>query len=177
MSLIREATLADSELLCQLGAITFTEAFGKVNTKEDLETYLQSSFSLSQILTEIEENGNVFFLLYKEDEALAYAKLNANEKVSMLEGKKIMQIQRIYARKKALGTGVGAELMQHCIDFSLSKGTDVIWLTVWQQNLRAIEFYKKWGFEIIGEKKFMVGRKIYNDHVMSLELKKVTGQQ
>lgn len=176
MSLIRKATIEDAELLSQLGAVTFSEAFGEVNTKEDLEIYLQNAFSIPQIKSEIEEDGNVFFLLYQNDEAVAYAKLNANEKVNSLEGKKIVQIQRIYARKKALGTGIGAQLMQKCIDESLSKGIEAIWLTVWQQNLRAVEFYKKWGFEIIGEKKFMVGTKLYNDHVMSLDLKRFSGQ-
>ncbi len=176
MNFIRKATIEDAELLSQLGAITFSEAFGDVNTKEDLESYLKNAFSISQIKSEIEEYGNIFFLLYQNDEVVAYAKLNANEKVNSLEGKKIVQIQRIYARKKALGTGIGAQLMQKCIDESLSQGMEVIWLTVWQQNLRAIEFYKKWGFIVIGEKKFMVGTKLYNDHVMSLDLKGFSSQ-
>lgn len=177
MSLIRKATVADAELLSKLGAKTFSEAFGDVNTKEDLDSYLQSAFSLQQIKSELEEPENTFFLLYQLDEAVAYAKLNFHEKVNALEGKKIVQIQRIYARKKVLGTGVGAELMQKCIDESVRKRMEFIWLTVWQQNFRAIEFYKKWGFEIIGEKKFMVGSKLYNDHVMSLDLKRFYGHR
>lgn len=172
MNIIRKATIEDAELLSQLGAITFSEAFGEVNTREDLESYLQSAFSIHQMKSEIEEDGNVFFLLFQNDEAIAYAKLNTNERVNALEGKKTVQIQRIYARKKALGTGIGALLMQQCISESLAKGMEVIWLTVWQQNLRAVEFYKKWGFEIIGEKQFMVGKKLYNDHVMKLDLNK-----
>ncbi len=170
MSFIRKATIDDAELLSQLGSITFFEAFGEVNTKEDMESYLQSAFSIQQMKSEIEEDGNVFFLLFQGHEAIAYAKLNVNERVNSLEGKKMVQIQRIYARKKALGTGIGAQLMQQCIKESLAMGMEVIWLTVWQQNMRAVEFYKKWGFEIIGEKKFMVGKKLYNDHVMSLNL-------
>lgn len=177
MSLIRKADVQDAELLSTLGAITFTEAFGDVNTKEDLDSYLQSAFSLPQITSEIEEDGNTFFLLFEQNEAVAYAKLNANEKIDALEGKKIVQIQRIYARKKALGTGIGAQLMRRCIQEALENGKQVMWLTVWQQNLRAVEFYKKWGFEIIGEKKFMVGSKLYNDHVMSLDLNKISAQQ
>lgn len=174
MSIIRTATIEDAELLSQLGAVTFSEAFSEVNTKEDLENYLQSAFSLQQIKSEIEDDGNLFFLLFQNEEAVAYAKLNTNEKVNTLEGKKIVQIQRIYARRKALGTGVGTLLMKQCIDEALRRGMEVIWLTVWQQNTRAIEFYKKWGFEIIGEKKFIVGSKLYNDHVMSLDLKKLS---
>jgi ribosomal protein S18 acetylase RimI-like enzyme len=172
MNFIRKATTGDAELLAQLGAVTFTEAFGAVNTQEDLESYLQTAFSITQIHSEIAEPGNVFFILYQHNEAIAYAKLNSNEKLNSLEGKKIMQIQRIYARRKALGTGAGAQLMQQCIDEAQSHGVEVLWLTVWQQNLRAIEFYKKWGFEVIGEKQFMVGRKQYLDHVMKLDLKK-----
>lgn len=171
MNIIRKATISDAELLSNLARVTFSEAFAEVNTKEDIESYLSSAFSLKQITSELQEEGNDFYLMFSGEEAIAYAKLNSNEKLNVLEGKKIIQIQRIYARKKVLGTGKGSQLMEKCISVAREKEMDVVWLTVWQQNIRAIEFYKKWGFKIIGEKKFMVGSKVFNDYVMCLNLK------
>jgi Acetyltransferases len=167
---IRKAEPEDAELLAHLGATTFTEAFGSANTREDLEAYLQSSFSVETIKKELNSEGNLFFLLFSDEEPLAYAKLNLNETLNQLEGKRILQIQRIYARQKALGTGVGARLMKHCLDTARELGKEAVWLSVWQKNSRAIEFYRKWGFKIIGERKFKVGKAINDDYVMSLNL-------
>lgn len=47
------------------------------------------------------------------------------------------------------GTGLATELMKYCIKDVSSKGFKTIKLEVHKENLRAINFYKKMGFEII----------------------------
>ena len=33
----------------------------------------------------------------------------------------------------------------------------MIWLGVWEKNLRAIRLYEKWGFKKVGTKEFILG--------------------
>jgi ribosomal protein S18 acetylase RimI-like enzyme len=60
--------------------------------------------------------------------------------------------------------------MLHIIELSRQAGFHYLWLSVWQQNDRAIKFYKDFGFEIIGVKKFFIGKEVNDDYVMGLKL-------
>lgn len=77
-----------------------------------------------------------------------------------------MEIVRIYARKEWIGRGVGAQLMKTSLREAENAGCDVVWLGVWERNLRAIAFYRKWGFEQVGTQVFQLGDDMQNDWVM-----------
>ena len=46
---------------------------------------------------------------------------------------------------------------------------DHVWLGVWERNPKAIAFYRKFGFEVIGEHRFVLGRDPQRDLVMALQ--------
>ena len=43
---------------------------------------------------------------------------------------------------------------------------DVVWLDVWEKNLRAIEFYRRWGFVEVGTQGFVLGSDVQHDLLM-----------
>jgi ribosomal protein S18 acetylase RimI-like enzyme len=42
-----------------------------------------------------------------------------------------------------------------------------VWLDVWERNTRAIEFYEKQGFTIVGEQDFVLGSDVQRDLLMA----------
>ena len=77
-----------------------------------------------------------------------------------------MEIVRFYARKPWIGKGVGAHLMKGCLQEARTAGCDVVWLDVWEKNLRAIAFYRKWRFIEVGEQAFQLGDDLQQDLLM-----------
>jgi ribosomal protein S18 acetylase RimI-like enzyme len=57
--------------------------------------------------------------------------------------------------------------MESCLETVQGSRGDTIWLGVWEHNDRAIRFYERWGFEIVGEKQFVLGGEKQCDVVMS----------
>jgi ribosomal protein S18 acetylase RimI-like enzyme len=57
--------------------------------------------------------------------------------------------------------------MQAALKRAQSLGCDVVWLGVWDRNERAIEFYRKWGFEEFGDQPFQLGIDVQNDLLMA----------
>ena len=81
-----------------------------------------------------------------------------------------MEIVRLYARKAWIGKGVGARLMTTCINAAVQAGCDVIWLGVWERNLQAIAFYRRWGFGQVARQVFQLGDEAQQDWVMTKPL-------
>jgi ribosomal protein S18 acetylase RimI-like enzyme len=51
-----------------------------------------------------------------------------------------------------------------------TRGADTLWLGVWERNLRTQAFYRKCGFEDVGQQGFRVGTDLQTDRVMALRL-------
>ncbi len=82
-----------------------------------------------------------------------------------------MQLERIYALQEFIGKKIGNALMLECIKTAQSESCEYLWLGVWQQNERAINFYKNRDFNIIGVKQFIIGKEVNDDFLMALHLK------
>jgi len=63
------------------------------------------------------------------------------------EGKKVGEIHELIVHPDWMGKGVGKTLVLKAIEYSRSRGRDMVELWVGCTNYRAINFYKKLGFE------------------------------
>lgn len=166
----RYGTTDDAKMLSELGARTFFDTFAKDNKPENVEAYLNASFSPEIQSNELSNPDTIFLIVESEHTAIGYAQLIMNSRDDSIQGIKPLEIRRIYALQEYLGKGVGKELMRATINEARQRGCDSVWLGVWEKNQRAIDFYKKWGFREVGTHIFSVGDDPQNDYVMELEL-------
>lgn len=171
MVTIRIADKRDAELIAALSQQTFIETFAPMNSKENMEKFLQESFSNEILKKEVGISGNIFLLAYEDDKPLGYVRLREDNNPPELAGTNSMEIARIYAVKDAIGKGVGKLLMQECIRIAKQKGKSLIWLGVWENNKRAIDFYIKWGFEKFATHIFKLGDDNQTDWLMKKSLR------
>ena len=167
---IRYATIADAKMLSELGAKTFRETFAGDNTPEDMDAYLKASFSPEIQLRELSEADVIFLVVESKGKPIGYAQLVTSSKDQSIKRFRPLEVRRIYASQEYLGKGVGKELMKATIEEARRRGCDCVWLGVWEKNQRAIDFYKKWGFRVVGSHTFALGGDQQNDFVMELEL-------
>ncbi len=119
---------------------------------------------------EVANMENIFLLAYSGDVVAGYAKLREAIQPKKLQNVKTLEIARIYAMTSMIGKGVGHLLMQTSISVAKEKGKEIIWLGVWEKNIRAIDFYKKWGFEKFDVSDFLLGDDLQCDWLMKKEL-------
>ena len=163
---IRYATEEDATLLANLGARTFRDSFGHLNHPEDIERYIASNFSPSQIKMELRDPASTFIIQFEGENAIGYVKLSSQKNSTHVTGSAPIELVRIYVIKDAIGKGYGSALMRACIEEAKKTGHETIWLGVWEKNDRAIQFYQRWGFSVVGRQKFLLGNDIQNDLVM-----------
>ena len=168
--LIRFATAADAELIADLSRRTFHETFGYVNTKENMEKFMNEQFAREKLIKEVQEPGNTFLLAFDADVPVGYVRMREGKKIPGFEDKDSIEIARIYSVNSYLGTGVGQQLMRQCVFIAKELKKEIIWLGVWEKNPRAIAFYTKWGFEKFGEQDFLLGDDLQKDWLLMKKL-------
>ena len=147
---------------------TFRQAFGEDNDPVDFEAYAREAFSEDRLAEELADAANTFVVVPGEieGELSAYAKVRRSSTEPCCRGKNPIELERIYVDQALIGQGVGALLMEHCLELAACEGHDSIWLGVWERNERAIAFYRRWGFEAVGEHDFQLGSDRQRDLVM-----------
>jgi len=163
---IRYATTADAGAIASLSRQTFYDTFAPFNTKEDMDKFMNESFSMEKLTGEVGLPEHVFLVAMLNNELAGYAKLTAGKQPAELDGAPAIEISRIYAAQKTIGLGIGKSLMEECIRLANKKDKEIIWLGVWEHNERAINFYKKFGFEKFGEHDFVLGNDVQTDWLM-----------
>ena len=168
--MIRYGTTDDAAILSEFAAKAFYHTFANDNTPENMAAYLKASFSPEIQFHELSASENIFLIAETESRPIGYAQLVMDSKEESLQGTRSLEIRRIYASPEHIGQGVGKELMISSIQEARQRGCDSIWLGVWEKNLRAIRFYKKWGFKEVGTHIFYVGDDPQRDFIMELAL-------
>lgn len=170
--IIKAATVVDALLIADLSRTTFYDTFVDSNTKEDMELFLKEQFSKEELTKEVGAEHNYFFLAYVDNILAGYVRMVETLGHTAFEDNPAIEIARLYAIKEMIGKGVGKALMEHCIAFAKQLNKEFIWLGVWEKNVRAISFYKKFGFEKFGEHPFLLGHDLQTDWEMKLKIKK-----
>jgi ribosomal protein S18 acetylase RimI-like enzyme len=165
---IRRGTVEDVEVLADLGEQTFRETFASQNTPADMKAYVERAFAPAKIRGELEDPASVFLLAFGAvDRApIGYAGMRAGAPALLATGPRPIELRRLYARRDALGKGVGAALMGACLEEAAEGGYETVWLGVWEHNLRALAFYRRWGFETVGSHSFSLGSDEQTDLIM-----------
>lgn len=169
---IRFASLADAETLADIGAKSFFDAFAhdERNKPEDMRVYMDENFTVEATRKDLADKNVVIFIAEIEDKVVGYAKLQKNSAEKCVKAKNPVELCRLYVLQKFIGKGIGAKLMNACLDFAREKNSDFIWLGVWEFNFRAQKFYAKFGFEKCGEHIFQLGSDSQIDWVLQKRL-------
>lgn len=165
---IRPARRDDLDVLAELAALTFRDAFAGDNAPADVNAYVSASFSTERLRAEFADARNRFLLAFFGDTGppIGYAKLRTGRADPSVQGPAPIELERLYVARSAIGRGIGAALMRACLDSAGRTGHGTLWLGVWERNARAIAFYERWGFEVVGDHVFRLGADEQTDLIM-----------
>ena len=154
---IKKVTLNDIEALQKIGRQTFFETFHESNTEENMKKYLEDGFSVDALTEELTNEDSAFYFALDNDEVIGYLKLNTGAAQTEAQDKKSLEIERIYVLQDYHGKKIGQILYEKAIKTAMDMKADYVWLGVWEENLRAIRFYKKNGFVEFDKHIFVLG--------------------
>ena len=134
-----------------------------------MQSYIEKVYSEEVISQNIRDNTIRYAIAFDGTQAIGYTKLLLNGKHEKLTGKSI-ELEKIYVLQTTIGTGAGLSLMNEAIVYSKQQRADVLFLGVWEENERAVNFYRKAGFEIFANRSFQLGERLCEDYMMKYNL-------
>lgn len=167
---ISSVTINEIDLLQKIGRQTFSETFSDVNTVENMNKYLEEGFAKEKLAAELNNPNSAFYFAVADQQVIGYLKLNVGSSQTEMQDDKALEIERIYVVKEYHGKKVGQLLYEKAIQVAREKNVDYVWLGVWEENQRALQFYKKNGFVAFDKHLFKLGNDEQTDIMMKFQL-------
>lgn len=164
--LIKKASIQDLSTLQSLGRETFYETFAQHNSQEEMQNYLDKSFALDKLTDELNHHDSQFFIVWEENTPVGYLKVNTGTAQTELQDETSLEIERIYVKSSHHGKKVGQVLYEKALEIAQKENKKYIWLGVWEENKRAVSFYKKNGFVEFDKHIFRLGSEEQTDLMM-----------
>lgn len=161
----RAATADDAEALAYLGAATFIATFAFDHPGKPLIEHLRTEHSAGYYAQAL-ERSDVEIVIGETPlgAPVGYAVLTAPAHPELQQDGDI-ELKRIYLLGPWQGGGNGTALLNQAFAIAHKRGAKRMLLAVYENNDRAVAFYKRAGFIAIGETVFMVGQVPFRDMV------------
>ena len=167
---IRPATLHDAAPLATLATTVFSSTYGAMIPPDTLQKHLEEQLSIDALKVDLSHSSSHYLAASHNKTVIGFSKLSPTYQPSTLRSTNSIEMVKLYVANAYHGFGVGAKLMKRSLSEARELGYESIWLCVWQENERAIAFYRKWGFEQVGTMEILVGDVVFDDLVLEKRL-------
>jgi diamine N-acetyltransferase len=170
MTSILRAAENDAALLSEIARKSLVESHGNSAPAGDIDTYLANHCNTTAFVQELNETRNLYHIINYDNIPAGYSKIIFNSPYAGSPLENITKLERLYLLKPFYGLKLGLELLHFNIGLCKQADQKAIWLYVWKENARAVDFYLKSGFQIIGSYDFPISETHSNpNHQMLLQ--------
>lgn len=152
--------------LSKLGTATFTESFGHLYSASDLALFVQKNHSEAAYRKAILDPEQFLWTAQQDDELIGYITLCPNHLPCEPPAPNSIELNRLYVTKSHYSQGIGQKLMDAAFTHVRNTAIKNIVLSVWSENFAGHRFYRRNGFEKIGEYDFPVGNHLDREWIM-----------
>lgn len=168
---VRRGRASDAAALAAFAERTFSETFAGANRPEDMAAYLPMAYGTSLQAIELGDPDIITLIIDAGDALAAYAQVRRGEAPACVQGSAPVELWRFYVDRPFHGRGLAQQLLAAAHAAAFELGGRTLWLGVWERNERAIAFYAKAGFRIVGSHDFWVGSDRQTDNIMTTDVR------
>jgi ribosomal protein S18 acetylase RimI-like enzyme len=164
--LIRRAGPADAEALSAIGAATFVETFGHLYPPSDLAAFLADAYGLERTRADLADPRKASWIVEADGRAVGYALAGPCALPHPQVTPSCGELKRLYLFKAWQNGGLGRRLFDETLAWLQHAGPRAVWIGVWSENHGAQRFYRRHGFEKVGEYGFHVGNIVDHEYIL-----------
>lgn len=161
---LRRATAGDAAPLASFAAQAFADTYRALSDAQEIADYVAEHFRPEVMAAVIADAACTTLLAWVGEQLAGYAIVKSGQAPGCVNGP-AAQLWRLYLGERFIGQGLGAQLMRAAQAVARQQGAATLWLGVYDRNVRAVQFYERFGFSKVGEREFLFGGQIYFDPV------------
>lgn len=163
---ISKATLEEISLIQSIAQETWPNTFGNILSTEQIKYMLSRMYAADTLTRQIQEENHTFFLAWDDQ-----GKATGFASIEPLPGSGTIKIHKLYILPIAQRRGVGCALLGAVEKQALEQNANAVTLNVNRYNIKAIAFYRRMGFEVVGEEIIPIGEGyLMEDYILTKQL-------
>jgi len=167
----RRCIPGDENSLALVGQATFLETFAGILRGEDIVAHCERAHAVELYRSWLIDSRYALWLAEcSPGSAPVGFMVVAPPDLPLPDTAEDLELKRIYLLGKFQGGGIGKQLVTTAIAHAADSGAKRLLLGVYAHNRSATAFYERMGFTKIGDRKFNVGGKDYDDNIMGMSL-------
>lgn len=167
---IRSADIIDIENITVLKQQVWISTYAVEGIRSEFSNYVLSEFTSKNIRKTILDREKKILIAEIDNHIIGCVEIDFNSKCPIPIGQNYPEITELYVLERFSGIGVGSELLVEVMAVLRKRNITNTWLTVYHKNERALEFYKKKDFKMIGITEFEMDGNKYENKVMLVDI-------
>lgn len=147
---IRAASPQDALCIGVLGMQVFLDTYATQGIRSAIATEALQAFAPATISRLMTEPGSALVVAETNGHLVGFAQIKLRAGHAMLPSSNVAELQRLYIQERFTGRGIGYQLLQAGEQHAAMAGASLLWATVWVGNERALGFYPRRGYELLG---------------------------
>jgi GNAT superfamily N-acetyltransferase len=169
----RPATAADALCLGVLSTQVFLDTYCTQGITPVLadEVLAQHSVSVYQAL--LADAGVTILLAECAGHLVGFSQVRDGLTDPQVPAAAASELRRLYVQEPFTGRGVGRDLLRQAEKAAAARGAEMLWLTAWEGNARALRFYPRCGYEHLGDTVYTFGGVSYPNRLFGKRVRHV----
>ncbi len=168
---IRKPSRSEIPQLAELGNRLFQQTFDGLYSEADLQSFLDKVHSPAGVEYDW-EHGCEFWIAevaVPSVEAVSwvgYCKAGPLKVPIETDDRRVLELRQIYIEREFQGRGIGDQFMRRFLELCKTRSIEVAYVSCWTENKRALAFYARYGFTVVGTYDFEIGAHRDQDHIL-----------
>ena len=161
----RLAKLSDVKKLSILFKQVYIQTYGVDGVSDEYANFITKQFSEERLQELITQDSDCLIVAEYNRNLVGVAEIEFNKK-SPVGNVVATELNKLYILEWFCGQGIGYRLLEEAEKIVREKGLNEMWLWVYQENHRAIQFYERQNYVCIGNAPFQMEVNRYDNKVM-----------
>lgn len=149
--IVRAATGADAVSLSVLAMQVYLDTYARRGIRPSIARDVLDTFTCEKFDGWLAEARSEIRVAECDDHLVGFAHVTFDGTCALAPGARQAELLRLYVQEPFTANGIGTALLLVAERLARSREVDVLWLTPWVGNARALGFYRKHGYADVGQ--------------------------
>ncbi len=169
----RAARPDDALCLGVLSTQVFLDTYARQGVRAAVANEVLSHHSVAVYEAMLADPGVTILVAECAGHLIGFSQVRHGERDPRVPAEATAELCRLYVQERFTGRGVGRDLLRQAEKAAAARGAEMLWLTAWEGNARALQFYPRCGYDDLGDTVYTIDGVDYPNRVFGKRVRRV----